>query len=149
MGKDETLKSTKPPIYLGFDLGSKSLGIAIRNRLGMIIPLPAWFFPRLDETQLTKFMLRLIEEHQPTALVFGIPYHADGRESNQTTWVQGVVGRLSATMAIPIFSVDERFTTIEAKERLHEFGLPEKKQKDYIDSVAACIILEQYERQPR
>jgi putative Holliday junction resolvase len=115
----------------------------------MIIPLPAWFFPRLDETQLTKLMLRLIEEHQPTALVFGIPYHADGRESNQTTWVQGVVGRLSATMAIPIFSVDERFTTIEAKERLHEFGLPEKKQKDYIDSVAACIILEQYERQPR
>ena len=149
MGKDKTLKSTKSPIYLGFDLGSKSLGIAIRNRLGMIIPLPAWFFPRLDEMQLTKFMLRLIEEHQPTALVFGIPYHADGRESNQTAWVQGVLARLSTAIHLPIVSVDERFTTIEAKERLHEFGLPEKKQKDYIDSVAACIILEQYERQPR
>jgi putative Holliday junction resolvase len=63
--------------------------------------------------------------------------------------VLGVVGRLKAFVTLPINTVDERFTTIEAKERLHEFGLPEKKQKDYIDSVAACIILEQHERQPR
>ena len=148
MGTNQVLKS-KPPLYLGFDLGSKSLGIAIRNRLGMIMPLPAWFFPRLDELQLNKFIHRLIEEHQPTALVFGIPFHADGRESQQTAWVKGVVGRLLTTVTIPVHTVDERFTTIEAKERLHQFGLPEKKQKDYIDSVAACIMLEQYERQPR
>jgi putative Holliday junction resolvase len=115
----------------------------------MIIPLPAWFFPRLDEIQLSKFIFRLIEDHQPTGLVFCIPYHADGRESDQTAWVKGVIGRLMTTVKMPIHTVDERFTTIEAKERLHEFGLPEKKQKDYIDSVAACIILEQYERQPR
>jgi putative Holliday junction resolvase len=148
MGTNQALK-TKPPIYLGFDLGSKSLGIAIRNRLGMIMPLPAWFFPRLDELQLSKFILRLIEEHQPTALVFGIPFHADGRESQQTAWVKGVVGRFMTTVTMPVHTVDERFTTIEAKERLHAFGLPEKKQKDYIDSVSACIMLEQYERQPR
>jgi putative Holliday junction resolvase len=148
MGTNQALK-TKPPIYLGFDLGSKSLGIAIRNRLGMIMPLPAWFFPRLDEHQLSKFILRLIEEHQPTALVFGIPFHADGRDSQQTAWVKGVVGRFMTTVTIPVHTVDERFTTLEAKERLHAFGLPEKKQKDYIDSVAACIMLEQYERQPR
>ena len=148
MGTNQTLTS-KPPIYLGFDLGSKSLGIAIRNRLGMIMPLPAWFFPRLDERQLHQLILRLNEEHQPNALVFGSPYHADGRESSQTTWVQGVVSRLGLSINIPMHTVDERFTTIEAKERLHEYGLPEKKQKDYIDSVAACIILEQYERQPR
>ena len=148
MATNQALTS-KPPLYLGFDLGSKSLGIAIRNRLGMIMPLPAWFFPRLDELQLNKFIHRLIEEHQPTALVFGIPFHADGRESQQTAWVKGVVGRFMTTVTIPVHTVDERFTTIEAKERLHQFGLPEKKQKDYIDSVAACIMLEQYERQPR
>jgi putative holliday junction resolvase len=147
MGANQALK-TKPPIYLGFDLGSKSLGIAIRNRLGMIMPIPAWFFPRLDERQLSTFILRLIDEHQPTALVFGIPFHADGRESQQTAWVKGVVGRFMTTVTIPVHTVDERFTTLEAKERLHAFGLPEKKQKDYIDSVAACIMLEQYERQP-
>ncbi len=147
MGTNQALK-TKPPIYLGFDLGSKSLGIAIRNRLGMIMPLPAWFFPRLDERQLSTFIIRLMDEHQPTALVFGIPFHADGRESQQTAWVKGVVGRFMTTVTIPVHTVDERFTTLEAKERLHAFGLPEKKQKDYIDSVAACIMLEQYERQP-
>jgi putative holliday junction resolvase len=139
----------KSPLYLGFDLGSKSLGIALRNRLGMIIPLKAWFFPRLEEPQLVKHLQLLIEEHHPDALIFGIPYHADGRPSDQTAWVQGVVARLTPVMPLPIHHVDERWTTVEAKERLHAFGLPEKKQKAYLDSVAACIILEQYERQPR
>jgi putative Holliday junction resolvase len=136
-------------ILLGFDLGSKSLGIALRNRLGMVMPLPAWFFPRLEESTLLQFIKRLLDEHQPVALIFGLPYHADGRESHQTAWVKGVVGRLRLSLSLPIYEVDERWTTVEAKERLHAFGLPEKKQKSYLDSVSACIILEQYEKQPR
>jgi putative Holliday junction resolvase len=137
------------PILMGFDLGSKSLGVALRNRLGMVMPLPAWFFPRLVEETFYGVIQRLIDDHQPKGLVFGIPYHADGRESTQTAWVKGVIGRLKLKMTIPIYEVDERWTTVEAKERLHAFGLPEKKQKSYLDSVSACIILEQYEKQPR
>ena len=146
MGQDQLIK---PSILLGFDLGSKSLGIALKNRLGMIMPLPAWFFPRLDEPQLWAKLSQLIEDHHPTALVFGVPYQDDGRESPQTAWVTGVLARLTPQVQLPIITVNERFTTLEAKERLHHFGLPEKKQKEYIDSVAACIMLEQYERQPR
>ena len=134
---------------LGFDLGSKSLGIAIKNKLGMILPLPAIFFPRVDETQLRHHVMQLIEAYQPTELIFGIPFHADGRESDQTRWVRGVVHRLQLTISIPIKTIDERFTTIEAKERLHMLGIPEKKQKDYIDSLSACVILEQYESKSR
>ena len=134
---------------IGFDLGSKSLGIAIKNKLGMILPLPAIFFPRVDETQLRHHVMQLIEAYQPTELIFGIPFHADGRESDQTRWVRGVVHRLQLTISIPIKTIDERFTTIEAKERLHMLGIPEKKQKDYIDSLSACVILEQYESKSR
>ena len=86
MGTNQALKS-KPPLYLGFDLGSKSLGIAIRNRLGMIMPLPGWFFPRLDELQLNKFIHRLIEEHQPTVLVFGnLLRRSTGRSISLTSY---------------------------------------------------------------
>jgi putative Holliday junction resolvase len=134
---------------IGFDLGSKSLGIAIKNKLGMILPLPAIFFPRVDETQLRHHVMQLIEAYQPTELIFGIPFHADGRESDQTRWVRGVVHRLQLTISIPIKTIDERFTTIEAKERLHMLGIPEKKQKEYIDSLSACVILEQYESKSR
>jgi putative holliday junction resolvase len=144
-----TTSTLKAPTYLGFDLGSKSLGIALRNRLGMIVPLKAWFFSRLDETQLEKKLHELIEEYQPNALIFGIPYHANGKESAQTQWVKGVVSRLQSILQLPIHLVDERWTTIEAKERLHDLGIKEKNQKTYIDSLSACIILEQYERQPR
>ncbi len=134
---------------IGFDLGSKSLGIAVKNKLGMILPLPAIFFPRVDETQLRHHVMQLIEAYQPSELIFGIPFHADGRESDQTRWVRGVVHRLQITISIPIKTIDERFTTIEAKERLHMLGIPEKKQKDYIDSLSACVILEQYESKSR
>jgi putative Holliday junction resolvase len=134
---------------IGFDLGSKSLGIAIKNKLGMILPLPAIFFPRVDEIQLRHHVMQLIEAYQPTELIFGIPFHADGRDSDQTRWVRGVVHRLQLTISIPIKTIDERFTTIEAKERLHMLGIPEKKQKEYIDSLSACVILEQYESKSR
>jgi putative Holliday junction resolvase len=134
---------------IGFDLGSKSLGIAIKNKLGMILPLPTIFFPRVDEIQLRHHVMQLIEAYQPTELIFGIPFHADGRDSDQTRWVRGVVHRLQLTISIPIKTIDERFTTIEAKERLHMLGIPEKKQKEYIDSLSACVILEQYESKSR
>ncbi len=144
----DAIKS-KASILMAFDLGSKSLGIAVKNKLGMILPLPAIFFPRVDESQLVKQLNQLIEEYQPSELIFGIPFHADGRESDQTRWVKGVVHRLESLISLPIKTVDERFTTIEAKERLHMLGIPEKKQKQYIDSLSACVILEQYESKPR
>jgi putative holliday junction resolvase len=146
MATNQTLKK---PILLGFDLGSKSLGIALSNRLGMIMPLPAWFFSRLDENQLIQFLQDLIENHHPDRFVFGVPYHASGLPSEQTQWVLGVIGRLKKVFSLPIESVDERWTTIEAKSRLHELGIPEKKQKPYLDSVSACIILEQYGKSSR
>jgi putative Holliday junction resolvase len=134
---------------LAFDLGSKSLGVALKNKLGMILPLPAIFFPRVVEDQLVKYVSELIESYHPKQLIFGIPYHADGRESDQTKWVKGVVGRLQSVLNTPIITIDERFTTIEAAEKLHSLGIPAKKHKQYIDSLSACVILEQYESQSR
>ncbi|MFZ9139827.1 MAG: Holliday junction resolvase RuvX [Bacilli bacterium] len=144
----DTLKKKNQTI-IGFDLGSKSLGIAIKNKLGMVFPLPALFFKSVDEIALRKSIQPYIENYQPHVIIFGIPYHADGRESDQTRWVKGVVARLQPFFTIPIEMVDERLTTIEAKERLHALGIPEKKQKQYIDSLSACVILEQYESKPR
>lgn len=136
-------------ILIAFDLGSKSLGIALKNKLGIILPLAAIFFTRVDETKLIKYINQIIEEYNPNELIFGIPFHADGRESDQTRWVKGVVGRIQSVIKVPIKTIDERFTTIEAKERLQMLGIPEKKQKQYIDSLSACVILEQYESKSR
>ena len=144
----DSIKKTHTTL-IAFDLGSKSLGIAVKNKLGMVLPLPAIFFPRVDERQLLQHLQQLIEEYKPSELIFGIPFHADGRDSDQTRWVQGVVHRLQLLISVPIHTVDERFTTIEAKERLHTLGIPEKKQKQYIDSLSACVILEQYESKSR
>lgn len=128
---------------LGFDLGTKSLGVAIRNKIGLISPLPAYLFPTLQLPLLKKRMLNLIDEHQPSLLVFGLPRNQNGSDSEQTKWVMHVLDGLK-DLPVPIVTVDEYLTTVEAMERLKELNVPEKKRKAMIDSVSACVILEQY-----
>jgi putative holliday junction resolvase len=128
---------------LGFDLGTKSLGISIRNKIGMVSPLKAYFYPTLQLSSFKKYILALIEEHRPSLLVFGLPRNQNGTDSEQTKWVLHVLEGLK-DLPIPIETVDEYLTTVEAVERLHALGMNEKKRKAYIDSVSACVILEQY-----
>lgn len=128
---------------LGFDLGTKSLGIAIRNKIGMVSPLKAYFYPSLQLPRFKQYILDLIEEHRPSLLIFGLPRNQNGTDSEQTLWVQHVLQGLK-DLPIPIQTVDEYLTTVEAAERLQALGMNEKKRKAYIDSVSACVILEQY-----
>ena len=129
---------------LAFDIGTKSLGMARYNAIGMALPLQAWHFPRFDWREFLRKMTELIEAYQPEALIIGLPKNANGTNSKQTLWVQGLVDKLQSEIATPIVLVDERFTTIEAHERLQTLGLNSKQRKAYVDSVSALIILEQY-----
>jgi putative Holliday junction resolvase len=129
---------------LGFDLGTKSLGVAYRNRLGMVIPLKAYFFPTVDIKTLAKKINEFIDTYQASLCVFGLPINQNGTESDQTRWVKHVLDGLRPLVHGTMLTIDERLTTVEAHERLQALNIPEKKRKAYIDSISACVILEQY-----
>jgi putative Holliday junction resolvase len=77
-----------------------------------------------------------IEKWQPEALVVGVPYHPDGASHENTLQAQKFARQLRARFGLPVFEVDERYSTTEALSQ---------GAKD-VDAASACVILDQFLR---
>ena len=82
-------------------------------------------------------MARHIETWQPQALVVGVPYHPDGAEHDNTRFARRFARELRHRFGLPVFEVDERYSTTEALSQ----GAQDA------DAASACIILEQFLRE--
>jgi putative Holliday junction resolvase len=96
-----------------------------------------------------KQLPRLIETYMPKGLLFGIPLQPNGEASEQTRWVEGIIEQTKGLTHLPIATVGELLSSVEAHERLLEMGIPSKKHKEYVDSIAAMIIAETYENKQK
>jgi putative Holliday junction resolvase len=128
-----------PNVFLGFDFGMKRIGVAIGQKItrsaNPLITLAAKDgIPNWDEIQ------SLIDEWHVDGLVVGIPYNMDGTEQLVSFAARKFANRLTAKFGLPVFLMDERLTTIEAKRIIHEDKIPREK----LDQYAAKIILENY-----
>jgi putative Holliday junction resolvase len=120
--------------FLAFDFGLRRTGVAFGTRmLGTASPRPtiqaegdARFAP----------VARAIAEWQPDALVVGVPYHPDGASHDNTRRAQRFARQLRGRFGLPVYEVDERYSTTEALAA---------DARD-ADAASACIILEQFLR---
>jgi putative Holliday junction resolvase len=129
--------------YLGFDYGTKYLGIAVGSSTsGQSEPLataavrhgvPDW-----------QVLDRLIKEWQPHALVVGLPLNMDDSENEMTRAARKFGHRLQGRYNLPVHWVDERLTSIAAKHTLTEAGIPPRRQKARMDRLAARHILQAF-----
>ena len=120
--------------FLAFDFGLKRTGVAVGNRLTRTAN-PQATIVATAEKRLCLIALR-VKEWQPDALVVGVPFHPDGAAHENTARAQKFARQLRATFALPVFEVDERYSTTEAIS---------SGAKD-ADAASACIILEQFLR---
>ena len=120
--------------FLAFDFGLKRTGVAVGNRLTRgATPQPTI---RADgDARLAQVEAR-VREWQPDALVVGVPFHPDGASHDNTARAQKFARQLRGRTRLPVFEVDERYSTTEALAR----GAADP------DAGAACIILEQFLR---
>jgi putative Holliday junction resolvase len=120
--------------FLAFDFGIKRTGVAVGNRLTQTATPQATMRAQGD----ARFPLieARIREWQPDALVVGVPFHPDGASHENTERALRFARQLRGRFKLPVFEVDERYSTTEALEA---------GAKD-ADAVAACIILEQFLR---
>ncbi|MDP3705209.1 MAG: Holliday junction resolvase RuvX [Legionellaceae bacterium] len=130
-------------IYLAFDFGYKRIGVAVGQQLtGSATPLSTLNatlgVPNWDHVQM------VINQWRPKALVVGLPTCIDGKELYTTAASRSFAKQLKKRFALPVHLVDERLSTVEARERLYAEGGYRKIQKSEVDSVAACVILEQW-----
>jgi putative Holliday junction resolvase len=129
--------------FLGFDFGSRHLGIAVgSSATGTARPLgsapvragiPDWAV--LD---------RLVKEWQPAALIVGLPLNMDDSENDMTRAARRFGQRLHARYNLPVQWVDERLTSVDAKNALVEARVPWKQRRAQVDKLAAQNILQAY-----
>lgn len=133
---------------LGLDYGSKTVGVAMTDALGMTVQ-PYKTIQRERESKLRQTLseiAEIVEQYQIEKIVMGLPLNMDDTEGDRATKTRDFAEKLKLRVAVPIEFTDERLTTMEAEEILDQSGIPRSEQKKVIDQVAAQLILEQYLR---
>lgn len=121
--------------FLAFDVGRKRTGVASGNRLLARATPQRTIRAESNEARLQEAAAR-VREWQPDALVVGVPFHPDGASHENTVMARKFARQLGARLPLPVYEVDERYSTTEALSD----GAADP------DAGAACVILEQFLR---
>ncbi len=136
---------TGPRTILSFDFGLRRIGVAVGQDItGSASPLGV--VTNRDNAVDHDRIDALIAEWRPTMIVVGMPAHADGTPSEMQQHVEAFIEQLER-YGLPIETVDERYTSIEAQRALKEAraaGTRGRLSKEMIDSAAAVFIAERY-----
>lgn len=128
---------------LGFDYGTKSIGIAIGQSLtGSANPLLS--IKAVDGIPKWEEIGMLIEEWRPDLVVVGLPLNMDGSEQEMTQRAKKFANRISGRFGVKVETQDERLTTADAKTRLFEMGGYKALTKGQVDAMSAVLIVESY-----
>ena len=136
------INRTTPLAVLAFDFGTNRIGVAFGQSLtgtaSTVRVLKAKDgVPDWDQ------ILKLSQEWKPDAFLVGLPYNMDGSESEMLIRAQKFGNRLNGRFHKPCFGIDERLSSLEAREQLWASNSKPKKRAA-IDDVAAQIILENW-----
>lgn len=128
---------------LGIDHGTKRIGIAISDELGMIAQ-PLEFIPAEPFADFLKRLKEIIRDKQVEQLVLGMPRNMDGSYGPAALKVQEFAAVLRDSVAIPIAMWDERLTSAQANRYLVQANVRREKRKEKVDKTAAAILLQSY-----
>lgn len=128
---------------MAFDYGVKRCGIAITDDLKII----ASGLTTVESKQLFAFLQEYLKKETVECFVVGLPKQMNGLPSESTPIIEEFVEKLSKTHPkIPIYRVDERFTSKMAFNTMIDSGLGKKKRqnKALVDEISATLILQNY-----
>lgn len=129
--------------YLGLDLGTKTLGVAISDKTGII----ASFYDSFrysDEEELIKTIEDITKKENIDVIVLGLPKNMNGSLGFRANETIEFKKKLSKAINKEIVLQDERLSTKVATDVLINADLSRKKRKEVIDGVSAVVILQSY-----
>ena len=128
---------------LGIDYGTVRIGLALSDPTRTLAsPLP--FLENNSPQQVTQALSALIQTHQISALIIGLPRNMDGTYGPSAQKVRDFISQIQQDIPLPITPIDERLTTAQASKQLAGIGLNQKQLRKKVDSSSACLILQQY-----
>ncbi len=126
--------------YLGIDYGTKRIGLAISDDLGLTAR-PLEVVPR---GLLEAVLRRIQDEYELESAVVGLPTGLGGHEGESATGARDLAREVEEILGIPVELVDERFTSRMADSALLESGMRRRDRKATVDKIAAAIILQTF-----
>lgn len=126
--------------YLGVDYGTKRVGLAISDGLGLTAR-PLEVVPRDIVVERVR---ELDEEYKIKMVIVGLPTGLSGEEGVSAVGARTLGRELLAATGIPVDYLDERFTSKLAEDVLLQSGMKRRQRRETVDKVAAAIILQDY-----
>ena len=128
---------------LGLDVGSKRIGVAGCDGLGMMATGITTIWRSSFQNDMEQ-LAEIIDDRQVEILVIGLPYTMDGNIGSQAKQVQKFARRVATVIDLPIEYVDERLTSYAAEQMMIEAKISVCRNKATIDRIAAAVILQQW-----
>ncbi|MBQ1208026.1 MAG: Holliday junction resolvase RuvX [Lachnospiraceae bacterium] len=131
---------------MGLDLGSKTVGVAVSDPLG-ITAQGVEIIRRESEDKLRRTLARietLAKEYQVEKFVLGYPKNMNNTIGERAQKSEAFKEKLERRTGLPVILWDERLTTVAADNAMDEAGLSREKKKEYVDMIAASLILQGY-----
>jgi putative Holliday junction resolvase len=136
------------PRYLGLDIGSRRIGVAVSDELGLtaqpVLTLERRSSGRTISRDDLRSLARLCRRFGVVGIVVGNPVHLSGESSPQAAKTQAFAAKLGELTGLPIHLWDERLTTHEAHQILYESGHERQEHRKVVDQVAATLILQSF-----
>ena len=143
MNSDQTTRPELPPRVLGLDVGSKRIGLAVSDPLGITaqgLETIRRQNKRLDLEELGK----IIRQYSVSEIVVGYPLRLSGAEGTQSEKMQRFAEDLRKKFGLPVHLWDERLTSSQANRLLREMELSIQKRAGAVDRMAAVLILQNW-----
>lgn len=131
------------PRILAIDYGGKRTGIAVTDPLQLI----ATGLATIESKTLIDFLRKYFSEETVELIIIGLPKNWDETDTHGTPLVKAAIEKIrKAFPAIPLKTVDERYTSKMAKDAMLEMGMKKKDRrvKGNVDVIAATILLQEY-----
>ena len=138
------MEASTPPRYLGLDIGSRRIGVAVSDELGLTAQPVLTLERRRNQRDDLRSLARLARRFSVAGIVVGNPAHLSGEPSAQAEKTRKFAAALGDLTGLPIHLWDERLTTREAHQILYEAGHARQQHRRMVDQVAATLILQSF-----
>lgn len=131
---------------MGLDFGSKTVGVAISDPL-LITAQGIEIIRRKDENKLRQTLARieeLIQEYEVKEIVLGLPKNMNDTKGPRVMMTMEFKEKLERRTGLLVHTWDERLTTVAADKTMIEAGVRRENRKEYVDKIAAVLILQGY-----
>jgi putative Holliday junction resolvase len=143
MANDQSLSSRREKRILALDVGTKRIGLAVSDPLGLTAQGLEVLNRRSRQADL-EALLKIARDYQVQQIVVGLPRHMDGRPGAAVPEIMALAEALGQALGVEVITWDERLTTAAAERVLLQADMSRRRRRRVVDQLAAVLILQTY-----